>query len=141
MVEKEQEILAHEQSRVTLADAIKNVVAAFPLEVGQADEDSLAKVARLAKITQDLQCQVEDLQARQILSTPPEVLVEIRTIVSEAATNIKYGEAICAKVADNVVTIWETLLEDDTTEKIRQCICKADQRIVAAKVDMRKLPL
>ena len=45
-----------------LADTIKNVVAAFPPEVGQADEDSSAKVARLTKITQDLQCQVEYLQ-------------------------------------------------------------------------------
>ena len=93
------------------------------------------------KIVQDLQCQVEDLQAQQIPSTPPEVLAERRTAVSKAVTNIKDGEAIYAKAVDNVVTIWETLLEDDTTEKIRQCICKADQCIVAAKVDMRKLPL
>ena len=61
--------------------------------------------------------------------------------MSEATTNIKDGEAICAKAADNVATIWETLLEDDATEKIRQLICKPDQRIVAAKVDMQKLPL
>ena len=42
--------------------------------------------------------------------------------MSEAATNIKDREAICAKAADNVATIWETLLEDDATKKIRERI-------------------
>ena len=61
--------------------------------------------------------------------------------MSEAATKIKGREAICAKAVDNVATIWETLLEDDTTEKIRQRICEVDHPIIAAKVDMQKLPL
>ena len=100
-------------------DSIKNVIVSFPLEVGQADEDSLAKVSRLVKIAQDLQLQVEDLQAWQIPSTPPEVLVERRTTVSKAADKIKDREALCAKAAENVVTISETLLEDDATKKIR----------------------
>ena len=52
-----------EKSRVTMADSIKNVVTAFPPEVGKANEDSLAKVARIVKITQDLQHEVEDLQS------------------------------------------------------------------------------
>ena len=69
------------------------------------------------------------------------MLEEIKVGVSEAATRLKGGETICAKAADNVVTIWETLLEDGTTKKIRQRIRKADERITAAKVDMRKLPL
>ena len=50
MVEKEQEILAREQSHVMLAYTIKNVIASFPLDAGQANEDSLGKVTKLAKI-------------------------------------------------------------------------------------------
>ena len=69
------------------------------------------------------------------------MLVERRTPVSEAADKIKGEEAICAKATDNVATIWETLLEDDTTEKIRQRICEVDHPIIVAKVDMQKLPL
>ena len=54
LAEREQEILAREQSRVTLVDSINNSIATFPPEVGKEDEDSLAKVTRLTKITQDL---------------------------------------------------------------------------------------
>ena len=72
-----------------LADSIKNAVAKFPPEVGQDDEDSLAKVSRIMKIAQDIQCQVEDLQARQLPSTPLEVLAERKATVSEAATKLK----------------------------------------------------
>ena len=79
-------------------------------------------MARLVKITQDIQCQLEDLQAQQIPSTPPEVLAERRTTVFEAADKIKGGEVIYTKAGDNVATISETLLEDDAIEKIRQCI-------------------
>ena len=61
--------------------------------------------------------------------------------MSEAARKIKGGEAICAKAADNVATIWETFLEDDATEKIRQHIWEIDEHITAAKVDMWKMPL
>ena len=46
-----------------LVDTIKNVIAGFLSKVGKDDEESLAKVARLEKIVQDLQFQVEDLQA------------------------------------------------------------------------------
>ena len=46
-----------------LADSIKNAIAAFPSEIGQADEYFLAKVSNLVNIAQDLQHQVEDLQA------------------------------------------------------------------------------
>ena len=46
-----------------LADSIENSIVAFPPEAGQADEDSLAKVVQLVKIVQDIQRQVEDLQA------------------------------------------------------------------------------
>ena len=102
-----------------LAESIKNSIAAFPPEVGKADEDSLAKFFRLVKITQDIQRQVEDLQARQIPRAPLEVLAERRTTVSEVAEKIKEGEALCTKDADAVVTILETFLEDDTTKKIR----------------------
>ena len=44
----------HEQSRVTLVNSIGNAIAEFPPEAGQEDEDSMAKVTRLAKIMQDL---------------------------------------------------------------------------------------
>ena len=50
LAEKEQEILAREESHVMLAYTIKNVIAAFPPDVWQADEDSLDKVTNLAKI-------------------------------------------------------------------------------------------
>ena len=61
--------------------------------------------------------------------------------MSEAATKLKGGEAICAKAADNVATIWETLVEDDATEKIRQRIHETDECITVVKVDMQKMPL
>ena len=48
--EKEKEILAHEQIRVALAQAIKGTVVEFPLEVSQEDDDSASKVSRLLQI-------------------------------------------------------------------------------------------
>ena len=59
----------------------------------------------------------------------------------EAIDKIKGREAICAKDVDNVATIWETLIEDNATEKIRKRIREIDERINAMKVDMRKLSL
>ena len=67
--------------------------------------------------------------------------MERRTVVSEAAEKIKDGEALYAKATDVVATIWETLLEDDETEKIRHRIWETDECITAVKVEMRKLPL
>ena len=58
--------------------------------------------------------------------------------MSKAATKLKGREAIYTQDSDNVATIWETLLEDGATEKIRQHIRDVDERITAAKVDMRK---
>ena len=48
---------------------------------------------------------MEDLQTRQIPSTPPEVLAERRKATSEVAKKIREGEALCAKAADAVETI------------------------------------
>ena len=101
-------------------DSIRNAIAAFLPEAGQEDEDSLAKVTRLAKITQDLRQQVEELQARQMPSTPPEVLEERRRVAYEAAEEIREGEALCAKAANAIATIWGALLEDETTKIIRK---------------------
>ena len=69
------------------------------------------------------------------------MLAKIRTTVSEVADKIKGGEAIYAKAANNVATIWETLLKDGASEKIRQHIHEADKHIISMKVEIRKLPL
>ena len=61
LIEKEQEIEAHEQSWVVLAEAIKGTVAKFPTEASQEDEDSAAKVVRLSWIAVELKKQVEDM--------------------------------------------------------------------------------
>ena len=120
LAEKEQEILAREQSHVTLVDSIRNAIATFPPEAGKEYEDSLAKVTRLAKIAQDLRQQVEELQARKMPSTPLEVLEERRRAVSEATEKIREGEALYAKAANVIVTIWGEFLEDETAEEISQ---------------------
>ena len=61
--------------------------------------------------------------------------------MSEAVEKIKDREALYAKSTDTVATIWETLLEDNATKKIRQNIREADEHISAVKLEMRKLPL
>ena len=48
----------------------------------------MAKVTRIANIMQDLQLEVEELQDRNMLSTPPEVLEERRREASEAFEKI-----------------------------------------------------
>ena len=122
-------------------DSIRNAIAAFLPKAGQEDEDSLAKVTRLAKITQDLWQQVEELQARQMPSTPPEVLEERIRVAYESAEEIREGKALCTKAANAIATIWGALLEDETTEEIRQTAREADEKISAAKAEMRNLPL
>ena len=62
---------------------------------------------------------MEELQARNILNTPPEVLEERRREESKAADKIREGEALCAKAVDVVATIWGALLEDETAEEIK----------------------
>ena len=44
LAEKEQEIVAHEQIRITLPNTLKSVITEFPPEVGRGDEDLAAKV-------------------------------------------------------------------------------------------------
>ena len=65
----------------------------------------MAKVTRIKKITQDLWQQVEDSQARNMPSTPLEVLAKRRKETSKAAKKIREGEALCAKATDAVATI------------------------------------
>ena len=55
-------------------------------------------------------------------NTTLEELVERKRVVSEASRKIKDREALYAKGTDAIVTIWETLLEDDTAKKIRQSV-------------------
>ena len=74
-------------------------------------------------------------------STPLEVLAEIKRAVSKAAEKIKEGESLCTKAVDSIATILGTLLEDDTTKKIRQSVQEADERISATKEEMLKLSL
>ena len=99
-------------------DSIRNSIAAFPPEARQDDEESLAKVTRLAKIAQDLQHQVEELQAGQMPSTPPKVLEERRRASSEAAEKFREGEAICAKAIDVVAY-------QETKQQRKEKLCKA----------------
>ena len=141
LTEKEQEILAHKQRCVILVDSIENAIAAFQLEVGKEYEYSMDKVTTLMKIAQNLQQQVEYMQARKIPSTPPEVLEERRRAGSEAAEKIREGEGLCAESADVVAIIRGALLEDETAEQIKQRAREADEKISAAKVEMRKFPL
>ena len=69
------------------------------------------------------------------------MLEKRRRVVSEAVEKIKEGESLCAKAVDVVATIWGTLLEDDTTEKIRQSVREEDEQNSTGKVEMLKLPL
>ena len=45
LMDKEQEVIMHDQSRVSLTKTIKNVVTEFPPEARQEYEDSAAKVS------------------------------------------------------------------------------------------------
>ena len=65
-------------------------------------------------IAVELKKQVEELQARKVPSTPPEVLEERRRAASEDARNITKGETLCIKELETISTIWEALLEDET---------------------------
>ena len=88
-----------------------------------------------------LKKQVEELQARQVPSTPPEVLEERNKAASEAIVKICEGEKLCTKVVEFVSTIWEELLEDVIGEKIKADAQQADQKITTAKAEMKKLSL
>ena len=59
----------------------------------------------------------------------------------DAAKKIREGETLCTKATDVVATIWGALLEDETTEINKQSAREADEKISAAKAEMRKLPL
>ena len=118
---------------------IKSAIAEFPLEAGQEDEDSMAKVTRLANITQDLRKEVEELQAKQVARTPPEELKEQRKVVFEDARKIKQRETSCAKELEDISMVWETLMEEVTVERIRVSRHTAEEKITVEKADMKKL--
>ena len=40
-----------------------------------------------------------------------------------------------------ISTMWEALLEDETREKIKEIVRQADEKITAAKAEMKKLSL
>ena len=90
----------------------------FPLEEGQEDAYTTAKVACLSWIAAELRRQVEELKVRHTPSTPPEVLEERSKVVSEAEERIRIGETICTKVVEVVFTMWEALMDDDTMDNI-----------------------
>ena len=74
--EKEQEIKVCNHSRVVVAEAIKGMAIDFPPEAGQEDEYLAVKVTRLSQLIMELKKQVEELQVRQVPSTPHDVLEE-----------------------------------------------------------------
>ena len=139
LAERKQEILVHEQNHLTLAETIKSVIAEFPPEVGQEDEDSTAKVIRLANIVQDLQQQVQELQAIQVSSTTLKELKEKRKATSEIVVKIKQGEATCTKALEDISTVQDALMEDTNAENIRVNRRVAEDKITTKKVDMNKL--
>ena len=100
--------------------SIRISIAAFPPKAGYEYEDSPANVTRITKIVQDLRQQVEELQARQMPSTPLEVLEERRRVGSKAVEKIREEKELCAKATDVVATIWGALLKDETNKEIRK---------------------
>ena len=89
MKEKEQEIVVRDQSCVALAKFIKGTVDEFPPEVSHEDEYLDAKVSQLSWNAVELKKQFEELQARQVPSTPPKVLEERSKVVLAAEERIK----------------------------------------------------
>ena len=87
----------------------------------------------------ELKKQVEDLQEKDILSTPPKVLEERSKVVLEAEERIRQGETICTKEVEAISAMWEAFLEDETREKIKENAQKADEKIIATRVEMKKL--
>ena len=67
-------------------------------------------------------------------------LKERRRVAYEAAGKITEGETLYAKEVDIVSMIWEVLLEDETTENIRESMRQEDEKIGIAKAEMKKLP-
>ena len=60
--------------------------------------------------------------------------------MSEATGKITKGETLYSKAVKTIYMIWEALLEDETTEGIRESTLQADEKISAAKAEMKKLP-
>ena len=84
-------------------------------------------------IAVELKKQVEEMQERQIPSTPPKVLEERRRAASEDARKITEGETLCAKVVGAASMLWEALLEYETIENIRESSRQEDVKINASK--------
>ena len=82
---------------------------------------------------------VEDLQERQVSTTPLEVLEERRREAVEDVRKISKGETLYAKVVESISTIWDVILEDATAENIRENMHKANDKIGVEKVEMKKL--
>ena len=94
----------------------------------------------MSRITVELKKQFEELQARQVSSTPLEVLEDRRRAASEAAGKITEGETPCAREVEVVSMIWEALLEYETAKNIRATAQQEDEKISVAKSEMKKLP-
>ena len=95
----------------------------------------------MSRIVSELKNQVEELQDRKVPSTPPKVLEEWSRAGSEAFGNIGEGDKIWTKVVESISMIWESLLEDDTGEKIKENAWQADNKITMTNPKMKKLPL
>ena len=89
----------------------------------------------------ELKKQVEELQEKHVLRTPPEVLEERSKATSEAVVRIRKGEKICTETVEAIFAMWESLLEDDIVEKIREDAWKANEKIIVVKTEMKKFPL
>ena len=117
------------------------MIAKFPLEAGQEYEDSITRVGCLSKIMVELKKQVEELQEKHVPSTPLEVLEEWIKVVTKAIARIRKGEKLCTEVVESISAMWESLLEDETREKIKENAWQYDEKITVAKAEMKKLLL
>ena len=88
----------------------------------------------------ELKKQVEELQARKVPRTPLEEPEERRRATSEADGNITEGQTLYMKAVGVISMIWEALLEDETIENIRESVWQVDERFIATKAEMKKLP-
>ena len=100
-----------------------------------------AKIAQLVELVMDLSKKVVQLEDKRTPNTLPEVLAQRRDVATQDVKEIENAKQTCAKVMDQVSHTWETLMDDEQSQKIASDHTMLEENIAWIWNEIKQLPL
>ena len=99
------------------------------------------QLRHLSKLAADLQKQIQEMKTNPHPGTPPEVLHQRQQLATQAISQLRKAESICAEAMEAVAATWEQLIDDEVVEKLATQVWQVDLQILALKAEIKKIPM